>query len=64
MQTKPSRRAPRPKTFCPRCHQRGIVVVKLPDGSTMCLPCIRQHKPAVYQNITAWVTDHPPIEQG
>lgn len=58
--TKP--RPARPKTFCPKCHQRGIVVVKLPNGNSLCFACIRTHQPIAYQNITDWVKDHPPLE--
>lgn len=57
-------RPARPKTFCPRCKQRGVVTVKLPSGATMCFRCIRDKQPAVYQNLVDWVKDHPPIEQG
>lgn len=53
----------KPKTFCPKCHSRGVVTVKLPDGSTMCLPCIRSHKPTVYLNIVMWVKNHEPTEE-
>lgn len=62
MTTKPSPRQASPKTFCPKCKQRGIVVVKLPDGRTMCFRCIRQYDLVVYQNIVHWVIDHPPLE--
>lgn len=56
-------RTRKPITFCPLCKRRGVLTCRLPSGGTLCLPCIRETQATVYQNLVAWVTDHPPIAQ-